>query len=470
MNIKCQVFTPQNYVEKLLDSVGYKSNLFGKRLLENSCGEGNILIEAVRRYIADCKRTGLSIDLIQKGLSKDIVGIEIDKKHFNNCISNLNNLLDKEKIPRVHWQIFNDDFFKINKLKQFQFIVGNPPYITYSELKTEQQFFLKKNFISCKNGKFDYCYAFIEKSLSLLAKDGKMSYLIPSSIFKNVFGENLRYLMLPYLTEIQDFTQEKVFDSALVKSSIVVLEANNKKNSFSYFDYSSETKHEIIKDNLEKKWLFKIIDLGTRRFGDYFKVSHSVATLLNDAFVLTEYKINEKGNYVYKDFVIESEFVFDAASPKSIHKDESVKILFPYYLNNEGILSRYEESDIIAKFPGAYNYLLSFKNRLLKRNSDKKSKWFEYGRSQALTNLFCEKCLISTVFSNEFRIYKIDKYCVPYAGMFIVRKNDNNQYNLDDAMRILRSLKFKQYVESIGVHISGSSLRITSKDIENYMF
>lgn len=38
---KCQVFTPQDYVERLLDSVNYRQCLYGKRLLENSCGDGN---------------------------------------------------------------------------------------------------------------------------------------------------------------------------------------------------------------------------------------------------------------------------------------------------------------------------------------------------------------------------------------------------------------------------------------------
>lgn len=31
MNKKCQVFTPENYVRELLDSVGYIHNLYGKK-------------------------------------------------------------------------------------------------------------------------------------------------------------------------------------------------------------------------------------------------------------------------------------------------------------------------------------------------------------------------------------------------------------------------------------------------------
>ena len=40
----CIIPTPKRYVKKLLDSVGYKKNIIGKKILENSCGEGKILI------------------------------------------------------------------------------------------------------------------------------------------------------------------------------------------------------------------------------------------------------------------------------------------------------------------------------------------------------------------------------------------------------------------------------------------
>ena len=56
---KCQVFTPENYVDLLLDYIGYNSNLYGKKILENSCGDGNILSKIVQRYISDCRRKGL---------------------------------------------------------------------------------------------------------------------------------------------------------------------------------------------------------------------------------------------------------------------------------------------------------------------------------------------------------------------------------------------------------------------------
>lgn len=64
MNKKCQVFTPVNYVRELLNSVGYTEQLYGKRILENSCGDGNILIDIVQRYIDDCSTKGFSKNIL----------------------------------------------------------------------------------------------------------------------------------------------------------------------------------------------------------------------------------------------------------------------------------------------------------------------------------------------------------------------------------------------------------------------
>lgn len=192
---KCQVYTPVDYVNQLLNSVNYTIDLYGKKFLENSCGEGNILIATVERYIEDCKKNKINLEQIRIGLERDIYGYEIDPHSHKICIENLNKLLSKKNMGVVHWKIFNKDFLMDDLNEKFDFVVGNPPYITYKELKIKDRKYLKEHFKSCSQGKFDYCYAFIEKSIMCLSNIGKMSYLIPSSIFKTVFGEHLRDLM-----------------------------------------------------------------------------------------------------------------------------------------------------------------------------------------------------------------------------------------------------------------------------------
>lgn len=471
MNTKCQVFTPDNYVKELLDSVGYTHDLYGKRILENSCGDGNILVAIVQRYIDDCCAQGLSRTKIKNGLGRDIWGAEIDPIQYNKCIDNLNALLQKNNIKAVKWNIFNVDYLRWNKTIQFHYIVGNPPYITYSELKEKEQEYVKDNFTTCVKGKFDYCYAFIEKSISSLTHDGKMSYLIPSSIFKTVFGLNLRTFMKPYIVEIKDYTQKMIFDNALVKSAIMVLDMQGQQNVLRYTDMTSGEITDIQITDLHDKWFFtNELPNGLHRFGDYFKVSHVVATLLNEAYVLKkeEYEEVEQG-FLCNGYIIEREVVRRTATPRTLRYNKEELIIFPYYYEN-GVFQKYEEEVFQRLYPGATAYLNQFRERLDNRQSDRNSKWYEYGRSQALTGLDREKLLISTVITDEVAVNMLARECIPYAGMYIVPRENNDQYTFEDAMRILRSEEFKQYVEDVGIHISGSSVRITSKDVENFMF
>lgn len=471
MNKKCQVFTPEDYVRELLDSVGYIEHLYGKKILENSCGDGNILVAVVQRYIDDCIARGVSRICIQNGLARDVYGVEIDPEQFQRCIENLNEVLKKNNINSVEWKIYNDDYLRWDSALEFQFIVGNPPYITYSELKKEEQKYVKENFETCVKGKFDYCYAFIEKSIRSLAKNGKMAYLIPSSVFKTVFGLNLRNYMRPYITVIKDYTQEKVFDDALVKSAIMVLDKQRRQDILCYRDMTLEMEINIPINQLIDKWFFtENLATGMHRFGDYFKVSHVVATLLNKAYVLKEddYAETEKG-FLCNGHNIERAIVRDTATPRSLRYQKNEKIIFPY-MYDDGHLVRFKEGEFETNYPEAAMYLNDFRDDLDKRQSDINAKWYEYGRSQALAGLDSDKLLISTVITEKVVVYRLNRACIPYAGMYIVRCEGNNKYTLEDAVRILESRAFRQYVLDVGIHISGSSLRITSKDVEDYRF
>ncbi len=470
MNKKCQVFTPKDYVEKLLDSVDYIHDLFGKKILENSCGDGNILTVVVQRYIDDCRSKGLSRTKIRNGLSRDIYGVEIDPEQYKKCLINLNEIIEQNDILPVDWKLYNDDYLKMKLFEEYKFdyIVGNPPYITYSELKKTDQVYLKKTFESCKKGKFDYCYAFIEKSLQELSSTGKMAYLIPSSIFKTVFGENLRRILLPHMVTINDYTQEKVFSDALIKSAIVVLSKPDTNEDIHYIDETTQVDMRLQRTKLGKKWAFAYENTGEHRFGDYFKVSHAIATLCNKAYVIKEWEMDESGNYVCNGVIIEKDMLRNATSPKLFRNGKKEKIIFPYQYDEMHSLIRLDEKLFKEKYPGTCSYLMLFRKELDNRDSDDSSQWFEYGRSQALSGLDCEKALLSTIISSEVLVYKIDKETIPYAGMYIIPKT--GQYSIDEGIDILMQESFFRYAQNIGIHINGNSVRITSKDVEEYRF
>ena len=87
---KCQHFTPLKIVESMLDLAGYKENLIGVTVLENSFGSGNIIKAVVKRYIEDALSKGISKRKIANGLGRDIYGIELDEKLYSECIESLN--------------------------------------------------------------------------------------------------------------------------------------------------------------------------------------------------------------------------------------------------------------------------------------------------------------------------------------------------------------------------------------------
>lgn len=475
MNTRCQVFTPKDYVAELLDIAGYNENLYGRKLLENSCGDGNILVAVVERYIDYCLRQNFSAEKIREGLESDIVGVEVDFEQYKKCIANLDAILAKKQVPKVQWNILNADYLKLHLEDKFDFVIGNPPYVTYVDLEKNDRKFLRENFASCKRGKCDYCYAFIEKSLRALKPDGRMSYLIPSSIFKTVFGDELRNMIKPYLVKIKDYSLQKVFDSVLVKSSIILLDKGQECCEFHYINVESGLERNISKTSLGSKWCFSDADVAlteNRRFGDYFRVSHSVATLRNKIYVLSDDDYDDSSDDTlasYKGYHLEKSIVKQAASPRGRLYNKCERIIFPYYYQN-GTLKKYTEDKFKETYPMAYEYLSANKSELLKREKDDSAKWFEYGRSQALSNLLQSKLLMSTVVTDGLTVYELPEYCVPYAGVYIIKKDKDSPYDLRTAKRVLESDDFLQYVLRVGVPMNGKSFRITSKDIENYMF
>lgn len=459
---KCQKFTPRALVDTMLDLLNYNTNIMGKTILENSFGTGNILKSIVVRYIKSAIAAGIDKETISAGLAQDIYGIELDKNLYEQCIEELNEILITYSIPPVDWKLFNDNALSICLDMSFDYIIGNPPYISYKELDIDSREHLKNNFESCSIGKFDYCYAFIELGIKKLNDKGKLVQLIPNNIYKNVFAKKLRKLLCDHITTIFDYPDQKLFDKTLTSVSVFLYDKENSSENIYYENVTENTNKEISRFSLGDKWIFSNNNEDSQkmlRFGDVFHASITIATLYNKAFIVDD-------DCIVKEF-LEQDILKDAVSPKTLRYKKKKKIIFPYFYN-EGKLKRYSEAEFSKQFPNTVKHLEQYTKELNTRNSDANAAWFEYGRSQALAHLNKEKLLISTIITNSVEVYKIDANTIPYSGIYITVKNP--KYSLDDAINILKSEKFLKYIKNIGISISGKSLRVTCKDINNYLF
>lgn len=456
---KCQKFTPPFIVENMLDIANYNTNLMGKKVLENSFGSGNILKSIIKRYIIDSINNGVSLELISKGIENDIYGIELDENLYSKCIFDLNEIIKEYKLPEVKWSLYNVDALEWDNPVSFQFIIGNPPYISYRYIDHNNRMKLKNKYQTCSKGKFDYCYAFIESAVKMLAPDGKLVQLIPTNIYKNVFAKNLRTLLLPHIVSISEYPNKRIFGSTMTSSSIFLFDNESANENINYINNTVYNKMIIPKNTLTDKWIFSNHQQNKNnlvKFGDFFQASISVATQLNKAFLVGEGCDS-----------IEKSLLKKAASPRTLRYGVNEYIIFPYYYDRD-IIKNYTEEEFFTKFPQATSHLSKYKEQLLRRDSDPKAKWFEYGRSQALEHLNQNKLLLSTVVTKRVEVYKLDEETVPYSGIYITIKDP--KYTLDYAFKLLTSYDFLEYVENIGISVSGNSKRITCKDINNYEF
>ena len=462
--VNCKIFTPQDVVVNMMDILGYKENLYGRKILENSCGDGRFLIEIVKRYIKDCRLNGYNDDEIRNGLARDICAFEIDTDTFNECINNLNQLTKEYSIFDINWSIFNRDALKAKLPADFSFVIGNPPYITYSALCADDRDYIRKTFEVCKEGKPDYYYAFIESAQKCLGDDGRMVYLLPSNFFKTRFAKKVRSYLLASLTEIYDYREQKVFESTLTASDVIVCDKGVTSPCVIYHDVAGKADRRVAKNTLEERWIFSLkpskkASSNLVRFGDRFSASSSIATLCNDAFVI---KANAP-----ELTQIESKVIRIAVSPKSESTKKDEKIIFPYSFDEQGNLHRYSEEEFTCLFPAATAHLEQYQDRLDARDSDKNAKWFEYGRSQAIRHMNQDKLLLSTVITGTIKVALLDKNMIPYSGIYIIAKDG---FNLLDAKRILESNSFFEYAKTVGIQVNGTSIRISINDINNYMF
>ncbi|WP_079913060.1 N-6 DNA methylase [Paenibacillus sp. 32352] len=202
-------YTKPEIVELILDLVGYTSNspLFEKSLLEPSTGHGAFLIPAVERLLESLtNHLGESVfndeEKLYNLLHKAIRSIELNEEKHEYLFEALTELFLRKgasaqfsKRILDKWLVQNDFLFWNQPVEQhFDFIVGNPPYIRIENIEEK----VAKKYRSTYKTLFDRAdiyVAFIEHSLEMLNKDGRLSFICTDRFTKNRYGKDIRKLI-----------------------------------------------------------------------------------------------------------------------------------------------------------------------------------------------------------------------------------------------------------------------------------
>ena len=151
---------------------------------------------------------------------------------------------EKEPLPfflhNVHFaEVMKDDNRAGNG--GFNIVIGNPPYVSFSNMRSDYKEALRKAFPTVAAGRADLYVYFYGKGLDLLSKGGYLCYITPNKFMRSVYGKGLRkYLSNSRdLISVYNFGDLPVFDAEAYPSIVTVKNAPPSGNNVEFITKSS---------------------------------------------------------------------------------------------------------------------------------------------------------------------------------------------------------------------------------------
>lgn len=474
-----QIYTPSKVVNFMLDNVGFnnKCGIEGKHIIDNSCGNGNFLVEIVKRIFQFIP----NID--REYLETYVHGIEIDEPAYNEAINRLNKIATEHNISNVKWDVRNSNALRTTDFdNSMDYVVGNPPYCNVHHMSKENYDLLKTEFFFCSDGMTDLYIGFFEKGIQMLNSNGILGYITPNSWLTSNAGYWLRDHLYSHnsLQKIYNFDTDKLFNDATTFTCITIIDNNRSFDDDNIVVYhgnfndlsdnkqhcSVVDKHDIyvsekILTNLKDDVIRHIIDYEIKDYDKRFIVKNGLATLKDKLFVINP-DDKDANVDIYVDLYCNE--IIDCVKAS---KGEFKYIIYPY--------------DDSGK-PLSYDNLCLYVRSLLERRAERldidmtQENWYLYGRTQAIkdVNKYRVSCNNLIRDKNDVILRELPANTAVYSGFYIIRNGmlQNRKemkllyHQVEDA---LKTNLFANYVKSIGKSKNGGYYTFSTEDLEQFL-
>ena len=477
-----EIYTPERVVKYILDAAEYipSAIILNKHVMDNSCGNGQILVEVVDRYA----KAYLDIHGNYDGLDNDIYqyihGIEIKEDACDECRRRIALVALKHGVlvDPTKLDIVCANAFTVNNLyaKSMDYVFANPPYIRYRVLSEEEKGIISK-FPMCGKGLADAYIAFFNLGIEMMKDDSSvLSYITPSSWINSTSGVLFRQYIRNHdmLKSLFDFEHEQVFDGVTTYSMITVLEGRS-RSVFDYYRFNGESGEFEYIDRLRYNDAFidNKLYLGTMDDLDFVRK------------VLTN--VNSGKSYVKNGIVTLSDKIFIDNLPEDIDHNvinvvkasngKERRCMFPYKLSlacgempgDEVVKLTLKPLDEMKEYnPKLYKYIMENETGLKARTYQPNDKdlWYGIGRSQGLKDIYRFKYAVQNIVKNEndINVFVAGKGVGVYGGMYVVGPVD----------AIIRKLKdekenFFKFIRCLKHYKSGGYYTFTSVELEKYL-
>jgi adenine-specific DNA-methyltransferase len=495
-------FTPEYIIDFILNEIQPKED---DKNLDPSCGCGAFLVALTDYYRNNYKKSFKTI------LRENIFGSDILEYNIRRAkiILTIFALQHGEYVEETDFNLFCQDSLRTTWKLNFDNIVGNPPYVKFQDLTSENRKYLAKNWSTIKGGTYNMYFAFFELGYKLLKTSGKLGYITPNNYFTSLAGEALRefFQQKKCVYRIADFNHKKVFDAQTYTAITFI---NKRENEAILYDrISNEQKPVSFLDNANgspnlieilnpKKWrllkseeqfnIRKIETIGIP-IGKLFDISVGIATLKDEVFFVDGssfengyfIKKTEKGTFKIEEEIVKSVYKISDFKNQSDIEHNRRKIIFPYNMKN-GSAHPIPEIEFKEHFPNCYTYLLSEKPKLMARDKGKVSyqPFYVWGRTQGLTKR--GKKILNPTFSQHPRFLLVeeeDAYFTNGYGLYFNKLPDQELFanlvnplrkeeNIEVVQNILNSVVMDYYIRKTSVSIEGGYPCYQKNFIENF--
>lgn len=445
-----QFFTPLEIVDEMINLVG---DITGKKICDNSCGNGNFLIKIVEKL----RMIHIDDSSFLESLN-NVYGFDIDVDVIDEATIRLNEFIYPLEFK---WNIYNLDFLTNykNYNEYFDIVIGNPPYIVSENMNASHRDILSNMDFSSKGMK-DLYIAFFEMSIATLKVDGIGCLLTPNTYAKTKSGESLRnWFSVNNTLELFDNRKESIdFGDASTYTAISLFN-KTKRTSMTYKDEITSLVVDLS-EFINKPWYF-----GTsysNKINDYIEVKVGIQTGANNIFIHKD-NSDSDSDYIYiNEFKIEKAITKRIIKASKFHNKNNEIVIFPY-IKVDNRYDLMDETYLIETFPYAYEFLLSKKDELLKR--DKMRNWYSFTREQGFD--FEGSKIIAPLISKEPNFALCDDTeAVVYGGYYLRGINILDS----DLIRLLNSKYMSEYVYFMASDLRGGYKQYTKHVIMGVTF